>query len=53
MAIVDLLLESESLLEDETRRYVALADETIFDAQHSPLRRWADWVAYVEKRHGE
>ncbi len=53
MAIVDLLLESESLLEAETGNYVALAGETIFDAERSPLRRWADWVAYVEERHDQ
>jgi hypothetical protein len=52
MTIVDLLLESESLLEAETGEYVALAGESIFDAEHSPLRRWGDWVAYVGLRHG-
>lgn len=52
MAIVDLLLESEAMLEAETGNYVALAGETIFDAEKSPLRRWGDWVAYVEQRHG-
>lgn len=51
MAIVDLLLETEALLEEKTGKYVPLADETIFDAERSPLRRWADWVAIVEQRH--
>lgn len=53
MAIVDLLLESESLLEDATGKYVALANEKMFDAGASPLLRWSDWVAHVEQRHAE
>jgi len=51
MAIVDLLLETESLLEEKTGDYIPLADETIFDASASPLRRWSDWVAHVERHH--
>jgi hypothetical protein len=51
MTIVDLLLETESLLEEKTGEYVPLADETIFDASASPLRRWSDWVAHVERHH--
>ena len=50
--IVNLLLETEAAIEQETGTYVTLADETIFDAAKSPLRRWADWVAYVEARRG-
>jgi hypothetical protein len=53
MAIVDLLLESESLLEEATGRYVALANDKTFDASESPLLRWSDWVAHVEQRHAE
>lgn len=53
MAIVDLLMESEALLEEETGNYVALAGDTIFDASASPLRRWGDWVSYVEQRHDQ
>lgn len=49
--IVNLLLESESALEGATGNYVTLADETIFDAEKSPLRKWSDWVAFVEARH--
>ncbi len=52
MTIVDLLLETETLLEEKTGNYVPLADETIFDASASPLRRWSDWVAHVERHHG-
>ena len=53
MAIVELLLETESLLEEQTGEYIPLADVTIFDASASPLRRWSDWVAFVERRHAE
>lgn len=53
MAIVDLLLETEALLEDRYGRYAALAGDTIFDASASPLKRWSDWVAYVEQRNAE
>lgn len=52
MTIVDLLLETETLLEEKTGNYVPLADETIFDASASPLRRWSDWIAHVERHHG-
>jgi hypothetical protein len=51
--IVDLLLETETLLEQQNGRYVALAGETIFDASKTPLKRWSDWVQYVETRHAE
>lgn len=47
--IVDLLLETEGRIEQEIGRYVPLADETIFDAEKSPLKNWSTWVAYVEK----
>ncbi|GAA0864144.1 hypothetical protein GCM10009115_17490 [Sphingopyxis soli] len=48
-AIVDLLLETEGRIEAVYGRYVPLADETIFDAEKSPLKNWATWNAYVEK----
>jgi hypothetical protein len=47
-AVVDLLLETEALLERAAGRYIALGDERVFDALQSPLRRWSDWVAHVE-----
>ncbi|WP_257550896.1 hypothetical protein [Sphingopyxis sp. DBS4] len=52
-AIVDLLLETEGRIEQVIGRYVPLADETIFDAEKSPLRKWANWTIYVEKRIAE
>ena len=51
LTVVDMLLEAEMQLEKATGRYVTLADETIFDASKSPLRTWAGWVAYVERKH--
>lgn len=52
-AIVDLMLETEMLLEDKLGRYVTLADESVFDAEKSPLLRWETWVKYVEQRCAE
>jgi hypothetical protein len=48
--IVDLMLESEMQLETVLGKYVTLADETIFDAEKSPLLKWSNWVRYVEAR---
>jgi hypothetical protein len=53
LVIVNLLLESEMILEQETGAYVPLADENLFDAAESPLRNWSRWVAYVGERHGQ
>ena len=52
LVIVNLLLETEMMLEQETGSYVPLADENLFDAAKSPLRSWARWIAYVGERHG-
>jgi hypothetical protein len=51
--IVDLMLETEMRLEEKTGIYVTLADETIFDADKSPLLQWKHWVAFVEARLGK
>jgi hypothetical protein len=48
-AIVDLLLETEGRIEAAYGRYIPLADETIFDAEKSPLKNWLAWNAHVEK----
>jgi len=53
LAVVDMLLEAETRLEEVTGRYVTLADETIFDASKSPLKSWAEWVSYVEKKYAD
>ena len=49
-AIVNLLLETESELERALGRYVALADENIFDAVKSPFLCWEHWVEYVSEQ---
>jgi hypothetical protein len=46
-AVVDVVMETESLLERALGRYVPLADETIFDAEKSPFRSWHLWRAHV------
>jgi hypothetical protein len=51
LTIVNLLLETEILLETATGNYVTLADETIFDASKSPLIKWSRWIEFVEARH--
>jgi hypothetical protein len=48
-AIVDLLLETEGRIESAIGRYVPLADESIFDAEKSPLKKWSAWNVYVEQ----
>jgi len=48
-AIVDLLLETEGRIEAAIGRYVPLADESIFDAEKSPLKTWSAWNTYVEQ----
>lgn len=50
-SVVNLILETEMMMEEATGNYVALANEDIFDAQKSPLRKWSDWVAYVVSCH--
>lgn len=47
-ALVTVLLESESVIEEKFGRYIPLADETIFDASKSPFLFWNRWVDYVQ-----
>lgn len=47
-AIVGVLLESESAIEENFGQYVPLADESIFDASKSPFLCWKNWVDYVQ-----
>lgn len=49
-SVVDLMLETEMLLESETGSYITLADETIFDSEKSPLLKWSTWIGYVKAR---
>lgn len=47
-ALVSVLLESESAIEEQFGRYIPLADETIFDASKSPFLLWNRWIDYVQ-----
>ncbi len=46
-AIVELLLQTEAEVESATGTYLPLADESVLDADKSPLRDLRRWVAYV------
>lgn len=48
-SLVNVLLETETELEREMRKYIPLASEKIFDASDSPFLLWRKWVNYVEK----
>jgi hypothetical protein len=50
--IVDILIESENILQEKLGRYVSLADENIFDASKSPFLTWSSWIFYVEEKYG-
>ena len=47
MSIVNILLESESLLIERFDRQISIVDETMFDASNSPLKKWSTWVNHV------
>jgi hypothetical protein len=48
-AVLDFLLETETKVEELVGRYVALGDDTIFDADKSPLRKLSTWIDYVDR----
>tara|TARA_B100000795_G_C22806225_1_gene445039 strand:- start:8944 stop:9219 length:276 start_codon:yes stop_codon:yes gene_type:complete len=47
MSIVNILLESESLLVEKLDKQISIVDETMFDATSSPLKKWSTWVKHV------
>ena len=47
MSIINILLETESLLSDKFNRHISIADQDIFDATKSPLKKWSLWVDHV------
>lgn len=49
--VVSILLETESVLERDLSRYVALADESVFDSVRSPLLKWSDWIDFVRSKY--
>lgn len=46
-SVVNILLESELVIETLLGKYVPLANEKIFDAMESPFLKWSNWVDYV------
>ena len=46
-AVVELLLQTETEVENATGRYVPLADDAVLDADKSPLRELRRWIGYV------
>ena len=47
MDVVSLIMETEGLVEAKLGYYVALANETTFDADGSPLLSFGTWVSYI------
>tara|TARA_B110000090_G_C13101293_1_gene338668 strand:+ start:343 stop:639 length:297 start_codon:yes stop_codon:yes gene_type:complete len=47
MDVVSLIMETEGLVEAKLGHYVALANETTFDAEGSPLLSFGTWVSYI------
>jgi len=47
MDVVSLIMETEGLVEAKLGHYVALANETTFDADGSPLLSFGTWVSYI------
>jgi hypothetical protein len=47
MDVVSLIMETEGLVEAKLGHYVALANESTFDADGSPLLSFGTWVGYI------
>lgn len=50
LGTLDLILELESLLEEETGRYIAVADETSMDEEKTPFQDIETLEAYLKER---
>ena len=46
-SLVNILLETEMVIENLNGKYTPLASEILFDALKSPFLKWSDWVDYV------
>lgn len=46
-AVVELLLQTETEVENATGSYIPLASDAVLDADKSPLRELRKWIAYV------
>lgn len=47
MDIVNLIMETESLLEEKLGYYLPLANEETFDAEKSPLLSYKSWLQFI------
>jgi len=47
MDVVNLIMETESLLEQELGFYIPLANEVTFDAEKSPLKSYKHWLHFI------
>jgi acyl carrier protein len=47
MDVVNLIMETESLLEQELGFYIPLANEETFDAEKSPLQSYKKWLHFI------
>jgi hypothetical protein len=47
MDIVNLIMETESLLEAKLGYYLPLANEETFDAEKSPLLSYKSWLQFI------
>ena len=50
VAVLDLILEIESLLEDKYGRYIQIADEMTMDANLTPFKTFGKLVKYLEEK---
>jgi hypothetical protein len=47
-SVVNIIIETETMLEAQLGHYISLADETLFDVSSSPMKKWSLWCSYVE-----
>ena len=47
MDVVNLIMETEGILESEYDKYIPLANEETFDAEMSPLLTFHSWVEHI------
>jgi len=50
VAVLDLILEIEGLLEDKYGKYIQIADDKSMDAVHTPFKTFQILLKYLERR---
>ena len=53
MDLVNLIMETESVLSIELNRNISLANEFTFDNTHSPFRAFSKWIEHIEVSIGD